>query len=102
MEPIPLPSFIHYELLLQLLERQTHFAASQKPEIRDQVQELIATLRKALAQQKKLEQSCQQANLSIEHRWSLNSASLEQKHSPEVFPLEAKPETGKIKGAPNP
>ncbi|NER28545.1 MAG: DUF5340 domain-containing protein [Symploca sp. SIO1C4] len=100
MEPIPLPSFIHYELLLQLLERQTSFAASQKPEVRDQVQELIITLRKALAQQKQLEQSCQQANLPIEHRWSLNSTSLEQQQSPKVFPLEAKPEIGKLKGNP--
>ncbi|OKH25262.1 hypothetical protein NIES593_05775 [Hydrococcus rivularis NIES-593] len=73
MEPLPLPSHIHYELLLQLLERQTLFAANQNPVLRDQVQQLIATLRKAFAQQKQLEATCQQTYVSFEHRWSLNS-----------------------------
>ncbi|MBW4577309.1 MAG: DUF5340 domain-containing protein [Aphanothece sp. CMT-3BRIN-NPC111] len=77
MEPIPLPSLIHYELLLQLLERQTSFAVSQKPAIREEVHQLIITLRKALAQQKKLEQSCDRENLPIEYRWSLNSINEE-------------------------
>ncbi|GAC1457525.1 MAG: hypothetical protein NVS2B14_04830 [Chamaesiphon sp.] len=75
MEPIPLPSLIHYELLLQLLERQTSFAVSENLALREQVQQLIATLRKALAQHKQLEQSCERANLPIEYRWSLNSVS---------------------------
>lgn len=79
MEPIPLPSHIHYELLLQLLERQTSFAVSQKPAIREQVHELISTLRKALAQQKQLEQNCERTNLPIEYRWSLNSINEEVK-----------------------
>ncbi len=92
MEPIPLPSYIHYELLLQLLERQTSFAVSQKPAVREQVHQLISTLRKALAQQKQLEQSCQRANLPIEYRWSLNSISFESEPAPEVFPLNQKPE----------
>ncbi|NEQ78940.1 MAG: DUF5340 domain-containing protein, partial [Moorea sp. SIO2I5] len=48
MDPIPLPSYIHYELLLQLLERQTAFATSQNPQLREQVHQLISTLRKAL------------------------------------------------------
>lgn len=95
MEPIPLPSYIHYELLLQLLERQTSFAVSQKPAVREQVHQLISTLRKALAQQKQLEQSCQRANLPIEYRWSLNSANLESNPSPDVFPLGQKPEVSK-------
>lgn len=95
MEPIPLPSYIHYELLLQLLERQTSFAVSQKPAVREQVHQLIGTLRKALAQQKQLEQSCQRANLPIEYRWSLNSVNLEPNHSPDVFPLGQKPEVSK-------
>jgi len=73
MEPIPLPSLIHYEVLLQLLERQTSFAASNQPAIKEQVQQLIITLRKALAQQKRLEQSCDRANVPIEHHWSLNT-----------------------------
>ena len=77
MEPIPLPSLIHYELLLQLLERQTAFAANQNPAIREQVHQVIVTLRKALALQKQLEQSCEQANLPIDYRWSLNSINWE-------------------------
>lgn len=73
MEPLPLPSHIHYELLLQLLERQTMFAVGHKSAVQEQVQQLIITLRKALAQQKQLEEACQRANLTIEYRWSLNS-----------------------------
>ena len=73
MEPIPLPSHVHYELLLQLLERQTMFAVKQKSSQRDQVHELIITLRKALAQQKQLEENCKRAALPIEYRWSLNN-----------------------------
>lgn len=72
-ELIPLPSSIHYELVLQLLERQTLLAADRTPAIREQVQRLIVTLRKAVAQHKRLEESCQQANLAIEYRWSLNT-----------------------------
>ena len=95
MEPIPLPSYIHYELLLQLLERQTSFAVNQKPAVREQVHQLIAALRKALAQQKQLEQTCQRANLPVEYRWSLNSVSLESAPSSDVFPLGQKPEVSK-------
>lgn len=95
MEPIPLPSYIHYELLLQLLERQTSFAVSQNSAVREQVHQLISTLRKALAQQKQLEQSCQRANLPIEYRWSLNSVSLEQEKVADVFPITQKPEISK-------
>ena len=72
MEPIPLPSHIHYELLLQLLERQTMFALKQRSPQHDQAHELIITLRKALAQQKQLEASCERAKLPVEYRWSLN------------------------------
>jgi hypothetical protein len=60
-------------VLLQLLERQTSFAASNQPVIKEQVQQLIITLRKALAQQKRLEQSCEQANVAVEYHWSLNT-----------------------------
>jgi Family of unknown function (DUF5340) len=91
MEPIPLPSYVHYELLLQLLERQTSFAASQKPAVREQVHQLISTLRKALAQQKQLEQTCERANLPIEYRWSLNNVGLESNALTE-FPISQKPE----------
>ena len=72
MEPIPLPSPVHYELLLQLLERQTLFAVSQNPALRTQVNELIVTLRKAAAQHKHLEESCRLAQIPVESRWSLN------------------------------
>lgn len=95
MEPIPLPSYVHYELLLQLLERQTSFAASQKPAVREQVHQLISTLRKALAQQKQLEQACERANLPVEYRWSLNNTDFEAGASTEVFPLNPKPEVSK-------
>lgn len=73
MDPLPLPSHIHYELLLQLLERQTTLAASNKAVIQEQVHQLIITLRKALAQQKHLEETCERYHLPIEYRWSLNA-----------------------------
>lgn len=72
MEPIPLPSPIHYELLLQMLERQTMSAVSQNPALRDQVNQLIITLRKAAAQQKHLEETCKLTQVEVESRWSLN------------------------------
>jgi len=82
MEQLPLPSQIHYELLLQLLERQTLAAAESNPILREQVQQLIVTLRKALAQQKHLENACQHLNVAYEHRWSLNSLGVEAKTLP--------------------
>ncbi|MCU0568994.1 MAG: DUF5340 domain-containing protein [Oculatellaceae cyanobacterium Prado106] len=72
MDPIPLPSHIHYELLLQLLERQTMMAVGRQSPHQDQVHDLIVLLRKALAQQRQLEESCKRANLPIDYRWSLN------------------------------
>jgi Family of unknown function (DUF5340) len=74
MNPIPLPSHIHYELLLQLLERQTLYAISPHPGQREQVNQLIVTLRKAFAQQKQLEANCQQTNVEIEYRWSIHDS----------------------------
>ncbi|MEB3826475.1 DUF5340 domain-containing protein [Phormidium sp. CCY1219] len=75
MEPIPLPSPIHYELLLQMLERRTQYALDEHPAQREQVQQLIITLRKAQSQQRQLETHCQLDNLPVEHRWSLNEVS---------------------------
>jgi hypothetical protein len=72
MEPIPLPSPIHYELLLQMLEQQTMSAVSQNPALRDQVNQLIITLRKAAAQQKHIEETCKLAQVEVESRWSIN------------------------------
>ena len=86
MAPIPLPSHIHYELLLQLLERQTMFAVGQNSHQRDQVRQLIATLRKAFAQQKRLEDSCHDDRLTIEYRWSLNEASDETSAEAKIPP----------------
>ncbi len=81
MDPIPLPSHIHYELLLQLLERQTIHAIGHKSPQQDQLHELISTLRKAFAQQKQLEESCERSHLSVDYRWSLNQQAppVEQK-----------------------
>jgi len=72
MEKIPVPSRIHYELLLQLLEKKTIVAVNYNTKESQKVQELIVTLRKALTLQKQLEECCKQANLSIEYYWSLN------------------------------
>ncbi|NEO86701.1 MAG: DUF5340 domain-containing protein [Spirulina sp. SIO3F2] len=73
MEQIALPSLVHYELLLQLLERETLPSVEQNPALREQVQQMIVSLRKALAQQRQLELMCEQTDISYEHRWSLNS-----------------------------
>jgi hypothetical protein len=73
MDRIPLPSHIHYELLLQLLERQTSHAVGQNPLLREQVNELIITLRKARSQQRHLEESCQRAQVEVDFHWSLNN-----------------------------
>ena len=77
MEPIPIPARVHYELLLQMLERKTILAVERNSIQYEQVNQLIVTLRKALAIQKQLEDSCQQANLPVEPRWSLNEIKSE-------------------------
>ncbi|WP_416666810.1 DUF5340 domain-containing protein [Egbenema bharatensis] len=84
MEPIPLPSHIHYELLLQLLERQTMLAVGHNSPQQEQVQELIVTLRKALSQQKHLEESCERAKLAIDYRWALNHVTANPENSDQV------------------
>ena len=71
-ESIPLPSHVHYELLLQLLEQQTLFASYEQPYLKTEVNELIITLRKALSQQRKLEEDCERLGISIDYRWSIN------------------------------
>ncbi|MCL1475440.1 DUF5340 domain-containing protein [Argonema antarcticum] len=84
MEPILVPSPVHYELILQLLERQTMFAASQKPELKEKVHQLIITLRKAVAIQKQIEETCERANLPMEHRWSINHVSSQSAEAPKL------------------
>lgn len=88
MEPIPLPSHIHYELLLQLLERQTMAAVGRQVPSQAQVHQLIITLRKALALQKQLEEDCERHHLPIEYRWSLNNLNTEQALSEAVMSLQ--------------
>ncbi|MGJ5673782.1 MAG: DUF5340 domain-containing protein [Nostochopsis sp.] len=83
MEQIPLPSPVHYELILQLLERQTMLAVNNNPELRNQVNQLIITLRKAAVQQKHLEEICQCSSMSVDHRWSLNHINTKQVSSPD-------------------
>ncbi|MBD2449188.1 DUF5340 domain-containing protein [Nostoc sp. FACHB-152] len=83
MEQIPLPSPIHYELILQLLERQTMLAVNQNPDLRNQVNQLIITLRKAAVQQKRLEQICQVSSMPVDHRWSLNHHIAERVVAPD-------------------
>lgn len=75
MEQIALPSLVHYELLLQLLERETLPSVDHNPALREQVQRMIISLRKAMAQQRQLELICEQSDIAYEHRWSLNSVS---------------------------
>lgn len=70
--PIPLPSHIHYELLLRLLERETAAVIYQHSPQKEQLNELIITLRKAMSQQKQLEESCRVSDLAVEYHWSLN------------------------------
>ncbi|PZO12217.1 MAG: hypothetical protein DCF25_17975 [Leptolyngbya foveolarum] len=70
---LPLPSHIHYELLLQLLERQTARNISREQPQKEQLQNLIVTLRKAFSQQKQLEESCVRSQIPIEYHWSLNN-----------------------------
>ena len=73
MDRIKLPSLVHYELILQVLERQTIVTADRDPIVRDRVQQLIVTLRKALSQHKLLEDTCRHQQMEIEHVWALNS-----------------------------
>jgi len=70
MQSIPLPSHIHYETLLQILERQTIQAVQGNPKQQEQVHELIVTLRKALSQQKYLEEGCERSGIPVDYRWA--------------------------------
>jgi hypothetical protein len=72
MKSVVLPAPIHYELLMQLLERHTQGALDQHPSQRQQLQDLLATLRKATLQQEYLEAECRRAGFNIEYRWSIH------------------------------
>lgn len=69
---VPLPSHIHYELLLQILERQTLPSLNPASGEYNQAKQVVISLRKALAYQKTLEDRCNQSDRTVEHRWSLN------------------------------
>lgn len=69
---VPLPSHIHYELLLQILERQTLPSLNPTSSEYSQAQQVVVSLRKALAYQKTLEDRCRRSDCRVEHRWSLN------------------------------
>jgi len=79
-----LPAPIHYELLMQLLERHTHSVLDRHPSQRQQLHDLLATLRKAALQQEYLEAECRRAGLTIEYRWSIH-----QTEPPTRFPAQS-------------
>ncbi|WP_299487148.1 DUF5340 domain-containing protein [Acaryochloris sp. IP29b_bin.137] len=72
MGTLPLPSHIHYELLLQILERQTLPSLNPTSSEYSQAQQVVVSLRKALSHQKALEAHCRCSDRQVEHRWSLN------------------------------
>lgn len=91
MSSLPVPSHIHYELLLQLLERQTlpalhgemkqpHLAAKLNVS-RDHLQAAIINLRKAFVLQKQVEDTCEYHGIKVSYRWSLTESELEMGRS---------------------
>ncbi len=70
MDSIPVPATVHYEVPLQILEQQTLRAFSGHPEQRQLANEMVLALRKVLALQRRLEESCEQDHLRVESRWS--------------------------------
>jgi hypothetical protein len=84
---LPIPSHIHYELLLQLLERQTlpalrneikqpHLAIKMNVS-REHLQAAIINLRKAFALQKQVEDLCEYHGIQVSYRWSLSESEQE-------------------------
>lgn len=87
MSSLPVPSHIHYELLLQLLERQTlpalhnelkqpHLATKMNIS-REHLQAAIINLRKAFALQKQVEDQCEYHGIHVSYRWSLSESEQE-------------------------
>jgi len=87
----PVPSHIHYELLLQLLERQTlpalhnemkHPHLGTKLNVsREHLQAAIINLRKAFALQKQVEDICEYHGIEVSYRWSLSETEQEMGRS---------------------
>lgn len=91
MSSLPVPSHIHYELLLQLLERQTlpalhsemkqpHLTAKLNVS-REHLQAAIINLRKAFALQKQIEDTCEYHGIKVSYRWSLSETEQEMGRS---------------------
>jgi hypothetical protein len=75
---LQLPSLIHYELVLQILEKQTLPGSDyQDPIVRQQVQQLIVTMRKAISQQRILMEECGRRQIEVEQKWGLNNPSID-------------------------
>ena len=74
-EPLPLPSHVHYELLLQLLKQPTLFTAYQELALKLEISKRISTLRKALLQQRQLEEHCDRLQVKVDYRWPLNDVT---------------------------
>ncbi|MGQ9866609.1 MAG: DUF5340 family protein [Pseudanabaenaceae cyanobacterium] len=110
MNPIPVPSPIHYELLLQLLERQTLPAleAAQQDaqhgkaaaELLPDVQQALVLVRKAASIQRQLEADCAYRGLPVTYRWSLNETEPTLTWEPVVPPKENSPGPGQSLDAP--
>ncbi len=91
MSSLPVPSHIHYELLLQLLERQTLPALHgemKQPHLeaklnvsREHLQSAIINLRKAFALQKQVEETCKYHGIQVSYRWSLTESEQEMGRS---------------------
>jgi Family of unknown function (DUF5340) len=75
---LQLPSLIHYELVLQILEKQTLPGSDdQDPVVRQQVQQLIVTMRKAISQQRILAEECDRRRIEVEQTWGLNNPTVD-------------------------
>ncbi len=82
MSLIPIPSTVHYEVPLQILEQQTLRAISGHPEQRQLAHEMVITLRKVMALQRRLEESCEESHIQLEHRWSLEQRTFDTSATP--------------------
>jgi hypothetical protein len=69
---IPVPAHVHYEVLLQLLERQTFPAVEERDfNNRARMHDLINSLRKAFSQQQQLESDWRMRGYEVDYRWTL-------------------------------
>jgi len=68
---VPVPAPILYETLLSLLEQETmNRVLREDPRSVPQLQEVIRNLRKAMSQQKQLEEHWHSQGFVVDHRWS--------------------------------